>query len=230
MLLLTPGFWLLLVTSDARHTLSALGKPGPRTAVVLGVVLQLLGAAWISAIVRRAAGSSSRERWTDLPVLRAGGALIGGRTRSDASDEIADAAETIAFVLDAGRSPSGALEAVAPFTHGGVGQRLRTAADRVRAGERLGEALRVATSGLGDAGNRLVDAFDASVSLGVPLAPALRDLADDVRERSAVALNEDVRRASVRVLVPLGLLVLPAFVLSCLVPLFAGGLVGLSGS
>src|SRR2546423_1833216 len=41
MLLLTPGFWLLLFTSDMHGTLASLSKPGPRTAVLLGVVLQL---------------------------------------------------------------------------------------------------------------------------------------------------------------------------------------------
>jgi pilus assembly protein TadC len=225
MLLLTPGFWLLLLTSDARHTLSSLAKPAPRTAVVLGVALQLLGALWIGAIVNRAAGARPRARWMQLPVLRAGSALIGGRTRENASEEIADAAETIAFVLDAGSSPSAALRAVAPLVHGETGTRLRSAAARLGAGERLADAMRAC-----EIDARLVDAFDASMSLGVPLAPALRDLADDVRERAAMDLSENVRRASVRVLVPLGLLILPAFVLSCLVPLFAGGLVGLSGS
>jgi len=225
MLLLTPGFWLLLVTSDARHTLSALTKPGPRTTVVLGVVLQLIGAVWIGAIVNRAAGTSRSARWTQLPVLRAGTALVGGRTGGTGADAIADAAETIAFVLDAGRSPSGALQTVAPLVPGEAGARLQATSARIRAGARLVEAMRDC-----ELDARLVDAFDASVSLGVPLAPSLRDLADDVRERASMDLNENVRRASVRVLLPLGLLVLPAFVLSCLVPLFAGGLVGLSGS
>ena len=230
MLLLTPGFWLLLTASDARHTLASLAKPGPRNAVVTGVVLQLLGAAWIGAIVRRAAGPARTPRWASLPVVRAGGAIVGGRRRSSVADEIAEGAETMAFVLDAGRSASGAIEVVAPLLRGEFGSRLVRACAQIRAGDRLIDALREAASELEDPAPRLVDAFDASVSLGVPLAPALRSLADDVRERSITAMNEDVRRASVRVLVPLGLLILPAFVLSCLVPLFAGGLVGLSGS
>lgn len=230
MLLLTPGFWLLLLASDARHTLSSLSKSGPRNAVLLGVALQLVGAAWIGGIVRRAAGHARPSRWGHVPVLRAVGALAAGRTRSRVADEIAEGAETMAFVLEAGHSPSAALEAVAPLLRGEFGVRVERAVAHVRAGRRLGDALRDAMSDLGNPAPRLVDAFEASLSLGVPLAPALRVLADDIRERSAAALNEDVRRASVRVLVPLGLLILPAFVLSCLVPLFAGGLIGLSGS
>jgi hypothetical protein len=68
------------------------------------------------------------------------------------------------------------------------------------------------------------------MSLGVPLAPRLRSLADEINERTIHEQSEDVRRASVRVLIPLGLLILPAFVLSCLVPLLVGGLSGIAGS
>jgi tight adherence protein C len=229
MLLLTPGFWLLLVASDARHTLSSLSKSGPRTAIVLGVALQLLGGAWIGSIVRNAAGGPRERSLSNVPVLRALPALVGGRRRSGIGDEIAEASETIAFVLDAGRSPSGALEAVAPLVRGVFGERLARSVALTRAGTRTVDALRESASDLEDPMPRFVGAFDASMSLGVPLAPALRSLADDVRERTVVELNERVRGASVRVLVPLGLLILPAFVLSCLVPLFAGGLVGLSG-
>jgi len=229
MLLLTPGFWLLLLASDAKHTLASLGKSGPRTAVVCGVVLQLLGAAWIGAIVRRT-GSAVPPRWQRLPLLRAGAALVSGKTRSTVADEVGEAAETMAFVLEAGLAPSSAIDTVAPLTRGEFGGRLRWAAARLRAGARLGDALREATRGLPYPADRFVEAVEASTSLGVPLAPALRALGDDVRERSIVDMNEDVRRASVRVLLPLGVLVLPAFVLSCLVPLFAGGLAGLSGS
>ena len=58
---------------------------------------------------------------------------------------------------------------------------------------------------------------------------ALRAVADDVRDAMSIRFTEDVRRASMRVLLPLGVLVLPAFVLACLVPLFIGGLQGIAG-
>src|SRR5204862_7362251 len=74
-----------------------------------------------------------------------------------------------------------------------------------------------------------VERLDSSVTLGVPLAPTLRVLADDVRQQYAIGLGEDVRRASMRVLIPLAVVVLPASVLACLVPLFARGLQGISG-
>jgi pilus assembly protein TadC len=228
---LTPGFWLLLFASSPKATLQSIGKPGPRTAIVGGIVLQLLGAAWIGAIVRRAGGTTKRTAaFARVPVLRAVGAIVSGRVRSDSGEQIADAAETIGFVLDAGASPAGALERVVPLLGGTFGERLASIVARVQAGARLADSLHDATEDLEEPARRFADAFDASVSLGVSLAPALRALADDVRERTAVDMNEDVRKASIKVLVPLGLLILPAFVLSCLVPLFAGGLSGLSGS
>jgi tight adherence protein C len=229
-LLLTPGFWLLLLVSDARHTLGALTKSGPRSAVVCGVVLQLLGAAWIGAIVRQASPASRPGRLESVPFLRAGRALVGGRRSGEDADDIADAAETIAFVLDAGRSPSAALESVAPLVGGKLGWQLTGAVSRIRAGARVADAVRDASAGGGEAHRRFAEAFVASIDLGVPLAPALRDLADDAREASSADVQESVRRASVRVLLPLGLLILPAFLLSCLVPLFAGGLFGISGT
>jgi len=81
----------------------------------------------------------------------------------------------------------------------------------------------------GDAPDRFARAFVWSAELGVPLSDSLRALADDVRDAVSLRFAEDVRRASMRVLVPLGVLVLPAFVLACLVPLFLGGLQGLAG-
>lgn len=230
MLLLTPGFWVLLITADPAGTMSSLGDAGTRAAVVLGVALQALGGIWIGVIVRRASGVPGGSAFGRLPLVRAWWALVAGRERSTAPVGVAEAAETIAFVCDAGHSPSSALEAVAPLVGGEIGERLRDVAAHVRAGARLSDALTEATADLDDAASRFAGAFDASMTLGVPLAPALRSLADDVRERTAAELSEDVRRASVRVLIPLGLLILPAFVLSCLVPLLAGGLTGITGS
>lgn len=230
MLLLTPGFWVLLVAADPAGTLSSLSQAGTQAAVALGVALQVLGAVWIGMIVRRASGGPGGSALARVPLVRAVWGLALGRERSATAGHVAEAAETIAFVLDAGHSPSSALEAAAPLVGGEIGDRLREACARVRAGARLTDALEEATADLEDAAERFADAFGASITLGVPLAPALRTLADDVRERGAAELAEDVRRASVRVLVPLGLLILPAFVLSCLVPLLAGGLAGIAGS
>jgi pilus assembly protein TadC len=228
MLLLTPGFWVLLVAADPRAMGASLGDAHVRAAVAGGVILQILGALWISGIVRRSSGAGAA--WTKVAMLRAVFALAAGRERSSVPSEVAEAADTLAFVLGAGYAPTAAVEAVAPVAPGAFGVRLRAAAARVAAGGRLTDALEEATAGLDGSAERFAQAFGASMSLGVPLAPRLRSLADEINERTIHEQSEDVRRASVRVLIPLGLLILPAFVLSCLVPLLVGGLSGIAGS
>jgi tight adherence protein C len=225
LLLLTPAFLLLVVVSDPRGVVRWLTDPRTRAAVVLGLVLQLLGGAWMSAIVGNATGRASRL--AHVPFVRAVRSVLAGRRRPSIDADVAEVAETMAFALEAGLAPTAALHAVAPYARGAFGDALRRAAAEHGA---VHVAVREATAALEGAGpERFVDALESSVTLGAPLAPALRSLADDLRERSAITLSEDIRRASIRVLVPLGLLVLPAFVLACLVPLFVGGLEGIAG-
>jgi tight adherence protein C len=54
--------------------------------------------------------------------------------------------------------------------------------------------------------------------LGSPVAERLRDLAADVRAERRAQREERARRAPVRMLFPLVFLILPAFVLSAVVP------------
>lgn len=231
LLLLTPAFLLLVVASDPGGLARLVSAPGPRAAVAGGLALQGLGALWMGAIVRTAAGEPSR--WTGIPLARAMRALLAGRGRAGGTEEIAQAADTVAFAVDAGLSPPAALAAVAPYAPGAVGTALRTAARDVSVPAHLALRRALAAAPPEDvppaAGLRFADAVRASTELGVPLAPALRGLADDLRERASIALAEDIRRASIRVLLPLGVLVLPAFVLACLFPLFVGGLQGIAG-
>jgi tight adherence protein C len=190
-------------------------------------VLQSLGALWIGAIVG-GVGLSTASWATRLPFVRALRAIVAGRPRPTIDGEVADTADTVAFALDAGLSGSAAVQAVAPYAPGEFGRAVRVAAADVRGPPHHTLALEAERLSSPTAA-RFADAFAVSASLGVPLAPALRTLADDIRERRRMELAEDVRRASVRVLVPLGLIVLPAFVLACLVPLFIGGLEGIAG-
>jgi pilus assembly protein TadC len=180
----------------------------------------------MGAIVRSAAGRPSR--FAAVPLERAVRAVLAGRPRPSSDIEAADAAETMAFALDAGLAPTAALTAVAPYARGVFGAAMRHAAADVASVPH--EAVRGAVAALDGRGpQRFAAAYTSAVTLGVPLAPALRSLADELREQASIAMSEDIRRASVRVLVPLGLVVLPAFVLACLVPLFVGGLDGITG-
>lgn len=226
MLLLTPGFLLLVAASDPKGAIHWLADPGIRLAVMSGLLLQLFGAWWIGAIIANAGGSASTM--ARIPVLRALRAIVAGRGRRNDDEDVAACADVVALVLDSGLSPTAAVCVASPYAHGPFGEALRTAISQVETP--LSEALAAASLPPGsDAAVRFVRSVTAATDLGVPLAPALRSLADDIRRRADVRVATDIRRASVRVLLPLGILVLPAFVLACLVPLFVGGLDGIAG-
>jgi tight adherence protein C len=224
-LLLTPAFLLLVSASDPRGTIVYLSEPRTRLALAAGLCLQVVGAWWIAGIVASIGSPAPTARVPFVRVLRA---LLLGRHRSTVDDECAEAAEITAFALEAGLSPTAALRTTAPFYGGafGVAASLAVHRDDVPVHVALAESV----AGLdGEAPSRFARAFMWSAELGVPLARSLRALAEDVRDASQLHLVEDVRRASMRVLVPLGVLILPAFVLACLVPLFVGGMQGIAG-
>jgi Flp pilus assembly protein TadB len=225
-LLLTPAFLLLVAASDPRGAIAWFSQPTTRLCIVLGLLLQGGGAVWVSSIVRGVAPvASSLAR---LPVVRALRAIAMGRARPTTDGDVSACAGTLALALEAGLSPTAALRAVASYAGGEFGDAIREAVDEV--GVPLRDAVTHAVAELdGEAAQRFARAFAWGAELGIPLAHAMRTLSADIDERASIALAEDSRRASIRVLMPLGLLVLPAFVLACLVPLFVGGLQGIAG-
>jgi Flp pilus assembly protein TadB len=222
-LLLTPGFFVLVAISDPQGATAWLRDGRTRTLVLFGVALQALGAWWIAAIVRGVAGGGSR--WSQLPGLRVLRAVAVGRRPPTVDLDVADCAETVALASQAGLSATAALAAVAPYAHGWFGVALRDAVADVDVP--LGAAIACRMDD--ENARRFADAVAASIDLGTPLAPALRSLSDELRERTSMRHAEEARRASMRVLAPLALLILPAFVMTCLVPLFLGGLQGIAG-
>ena len=225
-LLLTPAFLALVALSDPRSAIASFAQPRTRAAISAGIVLQVIGGAWVGAIVSNVAASGSRV--ARVPVLRALRAMFVGRVRETADLDVASCADTVALASRAGLSATAAMSAAAPYARGAFGEAVREATLAVTLP--LHEAVTSSISELtGDGPTRFARALTASIELGVPLAPALAGLADDLYSRSSLQLAEDVRRASIRVLVPLGVVVLPAFVLACLVPLFVGGLEQIAG-
>ncbi|HVE93022.1 MAG TPA: type II secretion system F family protein [Actinomycetota bacterium] len=229
LLMLTPGFLLVLALVDPVGMRRALAGPG-KLAMGAGLVLQMLGGLWIRRIVRPPS-ECPRSRLSGVPVLRALPALVsfGRRGISPVAAEVAQTAEVLSLVLGAGLSPSRGLEVVASSAQGSFGAALRGAVLGIRAGTARSTALADSMSSLQDPdATRFADVFTSSDKLGVPLASSLRAMSDDIVESLQATASEEVRKSSVRVLVPLGLLILPSFVLSCLVPLLLGGLEGIS--
>lgn len=229
---LTPGFLILLTALDPRGMWESVSRAGPRAALAGGFALQALGAAWMTRIVsspmrrdRDDKPGGLRARLDRVPVVRALLVLARGRRRSREPDDVGYAAELAAMLLEAGLTPARAIELAAPAVPGSFGDALREVERRVRAGSRRGDALGVlASPRTSPESRRFAEALSAGTTLGVPLADTLRAMARDIAESQDAATAEQVRAASLKVLVPLGLLVLPAFVLTCLVPLFLNGL------
>jgi hypothetical protein len=77
-------------------------------------------------------------------------------------------------------------------------------------------------------GAALGRALARSHATGVPVADAMRHLAQDLREDADLEAHAYARTIEVRAAVPLGVCFLPAFVLLGVVPLVAGVLSGLA--
>jgi Flp pilus assembly protein TadB len=72
---------------------------------------------------------------------------------------------------------------------------------------------------LGEAGRPLVTALVASLRLGAPVGPALEAAAADLRTGARRRAETRARKVPVRMLFPLALCVMPAFVLLSVVPM-----------
>lgn len=233
---LTPGFLSLLLILDPRGMASSLATPSGALVVAAGLLLQVLGGLWIRRIVSAPLGRPSRryvfDRLASVPVVRA--CLTPcirtreRRRRFARREEVARAAELMALAFAAGLGAAHGLEAVARSLTGQVGEALRDAARALRAGAARADALRDAAVRIGlDEARTLAQTLETGHALGVPVASSLRALAAETRHALNTEIAEEMRRASLKVLLPLALMILPAFVLACLVPLFLNGLRGM---
>jgi Flp pilus assembly protein TadB len=87
-----------------------------------------------------------------------------------------------------------------------------------------------AAMGRHDQFGRLGTALRRSAESGAPVTAALGRLAEDLRARRRADVEGRVRQVEVRAAVPLGVCLLPAFVLVGVVPLVAGSVLGLLGT
>ena len=80
----------------------------------------------------------------------------------------------------------------------------------------------------GTDGGLLAGVVQSTVDDGAPLSVGLERLADSMRTVAQRAAEADARRLPVKLLFPLAVCVLPAFVVLTLVPLLASSMRGLS--
>jgi Flp pilus assembly protein TadB len=182
------------------------GLAGCGAALVLGGPVGLL-----------AGGGAAAAAWI---VLGRSETAAARDARADAVRDLPHLVDLLAATLRAGAAPAAGLAAVCAACPGGAADRLEPVLARLRVGVPASEVWRVLATDdvLAPLGHTLARA-EAS---GSSVADAVERLADDL-EREALATVEDRARAvGVKAAVPLGLCLLPAFILIGIVPTVAG--------
>jgi tight adherence protein C len=193
--------------------LAAVAERGADRRLGAGVVAAVLVAAW--------------QPVAGLTVLA--GALAHTLRRDRAStatdertviEELPDVVDLLALVVAGGGTPRQAVETVGRHGDGRVARALARAVQEAdRRGVRLADALTIVADELGDVVRTVVHPIVAAERYGTPLGPPLELVGRDLRSLRRQRAEERIRRVPVRLLFPLVLCTLPAFVLLTIVPL-----------
>ncbi|WP_285495716.1 type II secretion system F family protein [Actinomadura sp. NBRC 104425] len=179
---------------------------GTVCAVVLGGLVGVLAGIAVAVAVARVLG-----RLEDTDQRRRKARLVA---------DLPVAIDLLAACLQGGTPWSDAVEAVARAIGGPLGADLQRIAVQIR----LGVDPSAAWYGLADEPTLAPLARTAvrAVNSGAAIAPTLTRLARDQRREARAEAMARARTAGIRVLAPLGLCFLPAFVLLGIVPTIAG--------
>lgn len=139
----------------------------------------------------------------------------GGRGRDVPVAEVAAVIDLLALALRGGAGLVEAMEAVADRVGGPLGMHLRT----VAAAGRWGVEDATAWANVPPAWQPAARALRMATAAGVPPAEALVGAADAVRRREHQRLEVATATLGVRIVLPLGLLFLPAFILTTVMPI-----------
>ena len=172
----------------------------------IDVTLGLAAGACCWLVLRR--GEMRRRR-------RAGGETLAG---------LPEAVDLFALACSAGLSVRLALDVVAPRLAGPVGDALRRAQGQIRLGVDTAEALEALPSAAGEPLRLLVRPLVDSLRYGSSLGPALERAGTTARGERRRQAELVARQVPLRLLFPLTVCVLPAFVLLTIVPTVAQSL------
>jgi pilus assembly protein TadC len=152
-------------------------------------------------------------------IRRLAGARADARRRRAMDAEIPQLLDLLAAGSAAGLSAVAGLQRSVSVLRGPLGTELRASLDAVDLGARWRQELAEVTERLGLPDlRRAVAVLTRTETLGTSLTEATRELAADVRRSRGAAVAERARAAPVKMLFPLVLLVLPAFLLLTVVP------------
>ncbi len=142
-------------------------------------------------------------------------------------DEVFLAVQLCVLAVHTGATVPATVAAIAPHLPGRLGAALRRATERHHDGELFVDTLSAVVTELGEPVVPLVEVLRAAYVDGDRIEPALVRLGDRLRDRRRRATEAEVRRLSVRLLLPLVCCSLPGFVLIAVVPLAVDALGGL---
>jgi tight adherence protein C len=128
--------------------------------------------------------------------------------------------------LSAGLSFDASLELYCERSSTGLSQAFRAALDSWRMGiNTRDEALRKLSDDLDLAAlRRFSDAVSQALAFGSPLASVLEQQAQAIRDEQRSQVEEEIEKVPVKMLLPLGTLIVPAMLLAILGPLLGGSL------
>jgi Flp pilus assembly protein TadB len=135
--------------------------------------------------------------------------------------------DLMAACLAVGLSPAAAVEEISTAVDAPAADELAALTARLRLGVDPAEVWRD-LSGHPQLGG-LGRSISRAVETGASVAEAMQRLAEDLRRRSRAEVEAKARAVGVKAAVPLGLCLLPAFVLVGVVPLVAGSVTALVG-
>lgn len=142
------------------------------------------------------------------------------RRREQLAADLPTGVDLLGSCLDAGAAPESALVSVSAALGGPVGEEFLAIHHRLQAGVEPGRVWRsvAADPQLAPLGRAVGRAHETGAAVG----RAVHQLAEELRERARADVEARARSIEVKAAAPLGLCLLPAFVLLGVVPLVAG--------
>jgi Flp pilus assembly protein TadB len=142
------------------------------------------------------------------------------RRREELVADLPTGVDLLAACLDAGAAPESALVSVSQALGGPVGEEFLGIHHRLEVGVDPLQVWRTVAAHpqLGDLGRAVGRAHQT----GAPVGEAVHRLAEELRERARADVEERARSIEVKAAAPLGLCLLPAFVVLGVVPMVAG--------
>ncbi len=220
--------WLLLPPCRVSGALPRV--PAARASSAAGAGLVVRGRWWWAGSAFVAGLVFGPGRWA--PVVGVAAALTvwvlvdraeppeARRRRAQAARQLPHLVELLAASLASGAAPEEALSAACAALPGPAADELRGARAALGLGVAPGEVWRELAEhpALAPLGRTLARSQES----GAPVVEAVRRLADDLAETTRLDAEDRARAVGVRAALPLGLCLLPAFLLLGIVPLVAG--------